>query len=429
MPADQPTSLGGAPTSPPRRFQERRLQVAVGVFCLLVLGLCWATLLTYLNQVEITAADQAQRDVSNLTLAVEEQVKRTILGLDQVMLFADLEFEQLPNDADLERWAAHIPYLNGVYARLAVADTKGNIVASTAPARPVTGWLNIAGREHFRIQMERADAGLVIGRPILGRVSGHWVIPLSRRITDREGNLIGVTVLSLDPAYLQRTFAVLDIGPGGAITLFRDDGYILARTPALHGMHGHNTREEPSHAELYHRLKHTAVVSGRVRSPLDGSERIASFRKISGLPLIVGISRSVDEVLAPVRDTRRRILWLGALASLFFIALAAALITELNRRQHQTQQLRRAKEAADQARQAKSDFLATMSHELRTPLNSIIGFANLLVETGLDEQQRQHFARLVRDAGRSLLVIVNDVLDFSKIEAGKLTLESKPFDL
>jgi len=102
MLADQPTFLREAPTSPPHRIYERRLQVGIGVFCLLVIGLCWASLLTYLNQVETTTANQAQRDVSNLTQAVEEQVKRTILGLDQVMLFAGLEFQQLPNDADLE---------------------------------------------------------------------------------------------------------------------------------------------------------------------------------------------------------------------------------------------------------------------------------------------------------------------------------------
>src|SRR4051812_14859833 len=435
MLADQPTFLREALASLPRRIYERRPQVGVGMFSLFVLVLFWASLLTYLNQVETTAADQAQRDVSNLTLAVEEQVKRTILGLDQVMLFADLEFQQLPSSADLIRWAAHIPHLTGVSVQIAVANTQGDIVASTLPL-PDAGTVSITDRGHFRVQLDQPNTGLFISRPMLGRVSGRWSIQLTRRLNNVDGKLIGVIVLSLDPDYFQRTFAVLDVGPGGAVTLFRDDGYVLARSPALHGMHGHNTSEEPAHAELYHRLKHTAVVSGRVRSPLDGSERIASFRKISGLPLIVGISRSVDEVLAPVRDTRRRILWLGALASLFFMALAAGLIAELNRRQHQTAQLRRAKEAADQARlaadqarEAKANFLATMSHELRTPLNSIIGFANLLLETGLEEQQRQHFAKLVRDAGRSLLVIVNDVLDFSKIEAGKLTLEPKPLDV
>src|SRR3954454_23332790 len=435
MLADQPTFLREAPTSPPRRIYERRLQVAVGVFCLLVLGLFWASLLTYLNQVETTAADQAQRDVSNLTLAVEEQVKRTILGLDQVMLFADLNFDQLPSSADLIRWAAHIPHLTGVSVQIAVANTQGDIVASTLPL-PDTGTVSITDRGHFRIQLDQPDTGLFISRPMLGRVSGRWSIQLTRRLNNADGKLIGVIVLSLDPDYFQQTFAMLDVGSGGAVTLFRDDGYILARSPALHGMHGHNTSEEPAHAELYHRLKHTAVVSGRVRSPLDGSERVASFRKVSGLPLVVGISRSVEEVLAPVRDTRQRILWLGALASLFFITLAAGLIAELNRRQHQTVQLRRAKEAADQARQtaneareAEARFLATMSHELRTPLNGIIGFTNLLLETRLDQGQREHFARLAHDAGRSLLVIVNDVLDFSKLEAGKLTLDPKPLDL
>src|SRR3954463_14855711 len=144
MLADQPTFLREAPTSPPRRIYERRLQVGVGVFCLLVIGLFWATLLTYLNQVGTTAADHAQRDVSNLALAVEEQVKRTILGLDQVMLFADAQIEQLPSSTDLRRWAEHIPYLTGVSVQIAVAATNGDIVASTLPLPPGVGTVSIA---------------------------------------------------------------------------------------------------------------------------------------------------------------------------------------------------------------------------------------------------------------------------------------------
>jgi len=84
--------------------------------------------------------------------------------------------------------------------------------------------------------------------------------------------------------------------------------------------------------------------------------------------------------------------------------------------------------AAEEAVRAKSEFMAAMSHEIRTPLNGIIGFANLLYGTELNERQR-HFTTLLKDAGQSLLKIINDILDFSKIEAGRLELETIEFSL
>ncbi len=160
----------------------------------------------------------------------------------------------------------------------------------------------------------------------------------------------------------------------------------------------------------------------------DAAGRRAAAARQSGLHSVcllpVLFSGSVVAVIElSAREAREpEPLWLDAMS-----AVTGQIGIFLGRRLAE-EELRRARDAAQAASQAKSEFLAIVSHEIRTPMNGVMGMAGLLLETPLSPEQREYAAAL-RNSAESLLGIIDDILDLSKIEAGRLAIEQFPFDL
>ncbi len=123
-----------------------------------------------------------------------------------------------------------------------------------------------------------------------------------------------------------------------------------------------------------------------------------------------------DTVRSPLWDHEGKVLGILSVAR------------DMTERKRSEEEVRRAKEAAEDATRMKSDFLANMSHEIRTPMNAIIGLSHLALKTELTARQRDYIVK-VQSSGQHLLGLINDILDFSKVEAGKLDLESTDFEL
>ena len=241
-------------------------------------------------------------------------------------------------------------------------------------------------------------------------------------VLDDEGEPTGVVAVAKDIserkiteaallASEERNRALLEATPD-AVTVYDKNGHVTYVNPAFEEQFGWTA------GEVLGKPLNFVLPEDRPRT----DELIAQMR----------LGKSVLE------ETRRmtkdgRILDIQASASMFWDKdhhfLGTVVITrDITERKKAEMALKRAKIEAEAANLAKSQFVANISHEIRTPMNGVIGMTGLLLDTDLDERQRE-FAETIRSSGANLLTVINDVLDFSKMEADKLELESLNFDL
>ncbi|MFC4789929.1 MULTISPECIES: sensor histidine kinase [Giesbergeria] len=413
------------------RHRTPRHAVMVYGFSLFVLVVVWTTVVTVLYwQWQATQETELRQNI-NMARAIKEHTLRVLETMDQAVLrLQTLAAEHKPQPQDYLRTANETGLVPDIMTQLSFVDAEGYFQGSNLdPDGKRSGKISLKDREHIRVHLQPREAdptsrelwdGLFISKPLQGRVSGQWTIQLSRKVTGLDGHTVGVVVASLNPVHLSNVYSNVQLSPGAGLMLAGLDEIIRVRV--IDGMSSGVGERTPAAlaTAILENLDGTIIGTGN-----DGVERIVGYSRVGNYPLTVISGTTVEEAFSRWRANRNVLLVMSTLASLCVVAFLALFRSSVRELAQSHEALVHSEAIAQQASQAKSEFLAAMSHELRTPLTSIKGFSELIAlrskDTAIIEQ-----AGLISHAATHLNSLLTEILDLARIEANAMPTHPVP---
>jgi diguanylate cyclase (GGDEF)-like protein len=270
------------------RQWARWLLNATTYFGLAMIAVIWAALLWSEHNSTQNFLTVTREHGKNLASAFEESVIRSVSEVDKTLLLLRARYLLDPQHFDIHRVATNPLYASDLVKNAALIDANGVMVNSGSSA--AGQHFDLHDREHFQTFVKDPRDRLYIGIPIVGRASNTWVVPFARPIIAADGSFEGVITLGVDPAMLTRFYEVIDIGKQGRITLIGDDDYVRAAEGANRNILGQKLNPPlwKSHLDG----------DSFYAEAFDGIRRLITFRKVKGLPFIVGVAFSERELMA-----------------------------------------------------------------------------------------------------------------------------------
>lgn len=302
------------------------MTIVIVVFGLLLVGALWRMVLAEEKSEREELIAAAVKQNSNLAVAYEEHLTRTLKGLDSVLLFVRHEYLRVGRTMDVAKYVADGIIDDRLFSILSVTDEYGNVILSSKPIAPVS----YADREFFSVhQLRRGRDDLHISVPVLGRVSGTWQVPISRPVIRADGSFAGVIVLSVDPGYFTRFYQKADIGVQGLVTLVGLDGITRARRVGDALSFG----DDMSGTMLMREQARSNIGNFLGQGRIDSTPRYISYRTLSGYPLLLAVGTSQSEVLTEFMRNSKRDYLVAALITAVILGFSAILVVAVHRQQ------------------------------------------------------------------------------------------------
>jgi diguanylate cyclase (GGDEF)-like protein len=269
-----------------------------------ILGLLFSAVIVALLLVDFgtryrEALASARTDAANLAAILAEHAAVTFEDIDRVLLEAEAIRKESLSGKYASPGAANaalrqLARRSSILVAVGWTDASGEVIAHSYDHTPARS--NVSEMSHFIAHRDSAASGLFVAPPYRSAVNGKWFSAASRRLSNPDGSFAGIVTAPLDQSYLLKIYRTLDLGGDGSVVLLHRNGRVLARVPEQKDILGKSVAGGPLFTQY---LPLAEAGSYELTSPIDGIARVAGYKAVSGLPLVMVVTYARSHVLQP----------------------------------------------------------------------------------------------------------------------------------